>query len=48
MRTTRPNPVFRSPEPVVSEGDQLHPGPNDPVMLPRASIKTDWEVELAS
>ena len=21
-------------------------GPNDPVMLPRASIKTDWEVEL--
>jgi 2-keto-4-pentenoate hydratase/2-oxohepta-3-ene-1,7-dioic acid hydratase in catechol pathway len=22
-------------------------GPNDPVMLPRASVKTDWEVELA-
>jgi 2,4-diketo-3-deoxy-L-fuconate hydrolase len=21
-------------------------GPNDPVMLPRASVKTDWEVEL--
>jgi len=22
-------------------------GPNDPVMLPRGSVKTDWEVELA-
>ena len=34
-------------EPVVfMKATSCIQGPNDPVMLPRASIKTDWEVEL--
>ncbi|HVZ45142.1 MAG TPA: fumarylacetoacetate hydrolase family protein [Ramlibacter sp.] len=35
-------------EPVVfTKATSCIQGPNDPVMLPRASVKTDWEVELA-
>jgi 2,4-diketo-3-deoxy-L-fuconate hydrolase len=35
-------------EPVVfMKATSCIQGPNDPVMLPRASVKTDWEVELA-
>jgi 2-keto-4-pentenoate hydratase/2-oxohepta-3-ene-1,7-dioic acid hydratase in catechol pathway len=34
-------------EPVVfMKATSCIQGPNDPIMLPRASIKTDWEVEL--
>jgi 2-keto-4-pentenoate hydratase/2-oxohepta-3-ene-1,7-dioic acid hydratase in catechol pathway len=34
-------------EPVVfMKAPSCIQGPNDPVMLPRASVKTDWEVEL--
>jgi 2,4-diketo-3-deoxy-L-fuconate hydrolase len=34
-------------EPVVfMKATSCIQGPNDPVMLPRASVKTDWEVEL--
>jgi len=36
------------PEPVVfSKATSAICGPNDDVMIPRGSIKTDWEVELA-
>ena len=35
-------------EPVVfMKATSCIQGPNDPVMLPRGSVKTDWEVELA-
>src|SRR5690606_31641938 len=35
-------------EPVVfSKAPSCLQGPNDPVMLPKGSVKTDWEVELA-
>src|SRR5437868_3016590 len=34
-------------EPVVfMKATSCIQGPDDPVMLPRASVKTDWEVEL--
>jgi 2,4-didehydro-3-deoxy-L-rhamnonate hydrolase len=34
-------------EPVVfMKATSCIQGPNDPIMLPRASVKTDWEVEL--
>ena len=34
-------------EPVVfMKATSCIQGPNDPVMLPRGSVKTDWEVEL--
>ncbi|MDA7417799.1 fumarylacetoacetate hydrolase family protein [Xenophilus arseniciresistens] len=34
-------------EPVVfTKANSCIQGPNDPVMLPKASVKTDWEVEL--
>jgi 2,4-diketo-3-deoxy-L-fuconate hydrolase len=35
------------PEPVVfMKATSCIQGPNDPVMLPKGSVKTDWEVEL--
>ena len=35
-------------EPIVfSKAPTALSGPNDPVMIPRGSVKTDWEVELA-
>ena len=35
------------PEPIVfMKATSCIQGPNDPVMLPRGSVKTDWEVEL--
>lgn len=36
------------PEPVVfMKATSAICGPNDPIILPRGSVKTDWEVELA-
>lgn len=36
------------PEPVLfSKATSAICGPNDPIMIPRGSVKTDWEVELA-
>jgi 2,4-didehydro-3-deoxy-L-rhamnonate hydrolase len=41
--TSRPPP----PEPIIfSKAITCLNGPNDEVMLPRGSVKTDWEVEL--
>ncbi len=36
------------PEPVVfMKANSAICGPNDPIIIPRGSVKTDWEVELA-
>ena len=36
------------PEPVVfMKATSAMVGPNDPIVIPRGSVKTDWEVELA-
>ncbi len=36
------------PEPILfSKATSAISGPNDPILLPRHSVKTDWEVELA-
>ena len=36
------------PEPVIfMKANSAICGPNDPVIIPRGSVKTDWEVELA-
>jgi 2-keto-4-pentenoate hydratase/2-oxohepta-3-ene-1,7-dioic acid hydratase in catechol pathway len=36
------------PEPVVfMKANSAICGPNDPIVMPRGSVKTDWEVELA-
>ena len=36
------------PEPVIfMKATSAICGPNDPVIIPRSSVKTDWEVELA-
>ena len=36
------------PEPVIfMKATSAICGPNDPIILPRGSVKTDWEVELA-
>ena len=36
------------PEPVIfMKATSAMCGPNDPVIIPRGSVKTDWEVELA-
>jgi 2-keto-4-pentenoate hydratase/2-oxohepta-3-ene-1,7-dioic acid hydratase in catechol pathway len=36
------------PEPVVfAKYNSAVCGPNDPIIIPRGSVKTDWEVELA-
>ena len=35
------------PEPILfSKATSAISGPNDPILLPRGSVKTDWEVEL--
>jgi 2-keto-4-pentenoate hydratase/2-oxohepta-3-ene-1,7-dioic acid hydratase in catechol pathway len=49
MPTTPPNPACRSPtEPIIfSKAPSSLSGPNDDVVIPRGSVKTDWEVELA-
>jgi 2-keto-4-pentenoate hydratase/2-oxohepta-3-ene-1,7-dioic acid hydratase in catechol pathway len=36
------------PEPVIfMKATSAICGPNDPIIIPRGSVKTDWEVELA-
>ena len=36
------------PEPVIfMKATSAICGPTDPILLPRGSVKTDWEVELA-
>ena len=36
------------PEPVIfMKATSAICGPNDPIIIPRGSLKTDWEVELA-
>ena len=49
MPITRPNPACRCPkEPMLfSKAPSCIVGPNDDVMIPKGSKKTDWEVELA-
>lgn len=46
--TTRPKPAMPIPkEPIVfMKATTCIQGPNDPVMLPKGSVKSDWEVEL--
>jgi 2-keto-4-pentenoate hydratase/2-oxohepta-3-ene-1,7-dioic acid hydratase in catechol pathway len=39
------NPIPKEPV-VFMKATSCIQGPNDPVMLPRGSVKTDWEVEL--
>src|SRR5690606_40557976 len=34
------------PEPILFTKWSEPTGPNDPIVLPRGSVKTDWEVEL--
>ncbi len=34
------------PEPILFSKWSLPTGPNDPVVMPQGSVKTDWEVEL--
>jgi 2-keto-4-pentenoate hydratase/2-oxohepta-3-ene-1,7-dioic acid hydratase in catechol pathway len=37
------------PEPIIFlKATNCLQGPNDPVMLPKGSVKTDWEVEIAA
>ena len=36
------------PEPIIfMKATSAIVGPNDPIIIPRTSVKTDWEVELA-
>ncbi|MEH6774158.1 MAG: fumarylacetoacetate hydrolase family protein, partial [Cereibacter changlensis] len=36
------------PEPIIfMKATSAIVGPNDPILIPRGSVKTDWEVELA-